>query len=67
MPSKRVHTIRRAIFGIPLASLILGYVAMFVFDTTGAIWSAFWIGIAVTVLFVLWHLSSMVEELSQVS
>jgi len=66
MPSKRVHTIRRAILGIPLASLILGYFAMFVFDTVEAIWAVFCIGIAATVLFVLWHLSSMLEELSQV-
>lgn len=62
MPSKRVRTIRRAIVGIPALFIGLGYLVLFVTDDTSPFWTMVWVGVAVTVLFVLWHLTTLVDE-----
>lgn len=60
-----MQTIRRGILGIPALFVGFGYLGMLVTDDIGTLWPWFWVGFAIAVLFVLWHLTTMVAEFAQ--
>ncbi|GAB3025352.1 hypothetical protein [Natronobiforma cellulositropha] len=63
MSSTHLLRIRRTIVGLPVIALVLGFVLAFALDDSSVVWLAFWVGIAITVLAVLWLLASMVDAL----
>lgn len=62
MRSYQLGAIRTGILGIPATAIIVGLVAAVVVTDIGVMWPIFWIGIAATILFVLWHMATMIEE-----
>ena len=62
VPSNRIYRARLAILVIPVSFIAVGYLAMFLTDDIGTLWAALWLGLVVTIIFLLHMVIAMLDE-----
>lgn len=63
MPSKHLYTIRRTILIGPIIAFLGGFGLVFLAPEMTLWGPVFWFGIAMTILYVLWTMATMLDEI----
>lgn len=63
MPSNHLYAIRRAILLGPIIAFLGGFVVVFLAPEMNLWAEVFWLGLFMTILYVLWRMATMLDKI----